>query len=108
MRNDRSGRPEPTPKDRVEGILKTPPGYILCCNGARVCYLKEEHAESLRALGFESGEATEKPIASTQGRREHPIFALPNTSISVLWKRCRRGGLMEPLLGLATGSVEPQ
>ena len=67
----------------------------------RTCYFHEDLEEALQRLGFLEGSPTEAPLNSVQGRTSHQVYAMPAPESPlrrVLWKQCRRGGMVEPVL----------
>ncbi|MEM7261455.1 MAG: lipopolysaccharide kinase InaA family protein [Planctomycetota bacterium] len=78
-------------------------GYTRIDSGTRTVYVETAHLPAVEALGFVLGEATTSPVGTLGGRVEHSVYALPagdgvDTTTRVLWKHCRRGGLVEPIL----------
>ncbi len=78
--------------------MKLPQGYIEHRSGNRICFLKEDLQSLLGELGFLDGAPSRAAESTLVGREEHPVFTLPGAGFRVLWKRCRRGGLVEPIL----------
>lgn len=77
---------------------EVPDGFVIRERSTRRVYLAESHATDLEALGFVDGTSTHAPVATLHGRLSHQVFVLPGSQVRVLWKRCGRGGLMEPIL----------
>ncbi|MFN0060032.1 MAG: lipopolysaccharide kinase InaA family protein [Planctomycetota bacterium] len=67
-------------------------------NGRRV-YFRADLAAPLAALGFLSGTCRLPATGRIAGRGSHSIYELPDHAMHVIWKHCRRGGMIEPLLG---------
>ncbi len=80
----------------MEGDI--PADFLVREIGARRVYVAREHAEALEELGFVDGHPAGRPVATLSGRARHPVYLLPRTEERVLWKRCGRGGFMEPVL----------
>ena len=78
--------------------MNLPEGYIEHRSGNRICFLREDLKSPLRKLGFLDGAPSRAAESTLAGREEHPVFTLPEAGFRVLWKRCRRGGLVEPIL----------
>ncbi|MGE3166350.1 MAG: lipopolysaccharide kinase InaA family protein [Planctomycetota bacterium] len=71
---------------------------------ARTVYCLTSLLPELDRLGFLDGTPRRGPTSAVQGRRSHPVYDLESMG-PVVWKRCLRGGLMEPLLhDLHTGT----
>lgn len=77
---------------------RLPSGFVTLRVGNRTIYHVEKLTEALRELGFLDGSARTSPVATVEGRDHHAVHDLPGTTQRVLWKKCGRGGWIEPLL----------
>ncbi len=82
--------------NRATGI---PTGYCMRQVGSRTVVLRQDLEAQLTRLGFPEGAPRVEPETRLGGRVPHPVYALPGSGLRVLWKRCRRGGWVEPILG---------
>lgn len=76
----------------------TPTGFVLREVGDRRVYMAADWVVALEQLGFADGEASAQPLGALGGRVPHPVYRLPGTDESVLWKHCQRGGFMQHVL----------
>jgi len=74
-----------------------PAGFITSGDDRRRVHLRADLADSIGALGFVSGEARGESTGALTGRLSHRTYELGTRA--VLWKKCRRGGLAQPVLG---------
>ncbi len=73
-------------------------GYTRETCATRTVYIREGCRDRVAALGFVAGHAVSAPIEQCGGRVLHDVHQLLDGT-RVLWKTCRRGGLIEPILG---------
>ncbi|MFQ5653176.1 MAG: lipopolysaccharide kinase InaA family protein [Planctomycetota bacterium] len=78
---------------------RLPAGFVHRRAGRRTVYVRRDVEEPVASLGFLCGKTAAEPVMRVRGRAAHPVYNLPGTRTRVVWKRCRRGGLVEPLLG---------
>ncbi len=88
-----------------------PPSYATVRSGGRCAYVREDAAATVQAVGFLEGTPRVDSTGTVGGGRSlHSIYALPISSdesnpspnsrpTSVVWKKCRRGGIAAPVLG---------
>lgn len=74
-----------------------PPDFEIHQQDNRTTWYLGDLQLALRDIGFFAGEPNTEPTRWVQGRAEHPVVSLGG-DLRAIWKRCRRGGLMEPLL----------
>lgn len=75
-----------------------PPGYVQRTCGRRTVVVAEELGPAIEALGFVGGAPRVAAEGTATGRIAHPVLRLPEDGRRVLWKRCGRGGWIEPIL----------
>ncbi|MEM7166315.1 MAG: lipopolysaccharide kinase InaA family protein [Planctomycetota bacterium] len=75
-----------------------PAGFTKHQSGNRTIYHAVDLTEAIRELGFFDGAATLPAVSTVQGRTGHGVYDLPRAGGRVLWKKCGRGGWIEPIL----------
>ena len=91
----------------VLGLGPAPPSFRSDRRGGRATFVREDAVPLAEAVGFIEGVPRLPATGSVGGGRSaHSVFTVPGErsasseshALSVVWKRCRRGGLAAPLL----------